>query len=154
MNKKGYKIVSAESFNGKNEDGKFGLELYDLEIEDGLILKVEPFEITFYKDEDDRTEHINSLNDEILDMSKLKKATQFAIISNEDELLIATDDIYKAEEEFLNYIRYTQQEWIDNGERSKEDVDKLISDYRKDFMEISRLNNTLVDYGFNELYFK
>lgn len=80
-----------------------------------------------------------------------KGRIQFEIVCHEGESLVKTSDLSEVKESFLSYIRDTQQEYIDNDDKSKEEVDEFISSLKESFGDISHLNEVLNDYGFYPL---
>jgi hypothetical protein len=79
----------------------------------------------------------------------------YKIISDEQELLIESNSREEVENKFLDYIRYTQQEWINMGDKTEEEVDTLIKDYKWLITSNTQnFNSVLIDYGFEELIIK
>ena len=77
---------------------------------------------------------------------------KYEIISDEDEMLISSNDYEEVKGKFLSYIRNTQQEYLDNGDKDESEVDDLILSFKSLFeADVSYLNGALVDYGFKEL---
>lgn len=77
---------------------------------------------------------------------------KYEIISDEDEILISSNDYEEVKSKFLSYIRSTQQEYLNTGDKDIQEVDDLILSFKKLFeADTSYLNKTLIDYGFKEL---
>lgn len=78
----------------------------------------------------------------------------YEIISVEGEVLISSNDLNLVKEKFLSYIKMTQQEYHENGDKDEDEIEELITYFRDSFENIDYLNITLIDYGFEELVIK
>lgn len=148
---RGYRFQSAKSFNGEDEEGEHGLELYEIQIRNNFLAKEEVWEIKFFKTEKEREEYLRLLGDDFVDLDNLKKPTKYKLESIEGEVEYF-DELWKLEERFVEYIINTQQEYIEYGHKTKEEVEEHIQYYRANITKnFDFLNETLIDYGFREV---
>lgn len=77
---------------------------------------------------------------------------KYEIISDEDEQFISSNDYEEVKNKFLSYIRSTQQEYLNNGDKEESEVNDLIFSFKSLFEDdIAHFNEALTDYGFQEL---
>ncbi len=74
----------------------------------------------------------------------------YKVISVEGEVFEAKD-LKGAKEYFLAYVKDTKKEFVNMGERTKEEVKKEMNMIKKHIKDEKVFNDYLIDYGFEPL---